>query len=207
MKYLFLSILFLSSISHADEFATFGGLIGATLCGDSKNPHAIAGCYYTGQVESYRMGLKQTLCETSKSLHMQIENKIVNSDLSEFITSDGSLRAKKFSLKMCGINGDLNARSNTSFFQMASESEIQVTSENSTSQEGAIIQIISSVLTELFKEDLRRISSQMEHELSPERLREQLNQWLTTPKEALCRGDLTHGDLGKILRPVIGCEG
>lgn len=207
MKYLFLSILFISSIGHADEFATFGGVIGATLCGDSRNSHAIAACYYTGQVESYRMGMKQKLCDSSRSLQIQIENRLVNSDLAEFVTSEGSLRAKKFALKLCGVNGDLNAMSNPSFFQMASESEIQVTAENTTSQEGAIIQIISSVLTELFKEDLRRISSQIERELNPERLREQLNQWITTPKAALCRGDFTHGDLGRILRPVIGCEG
>lgn len=43
------------------------------------------------------------------------------------------------------------------------------------------------------------------HEVTPERLQEQLNDWLTTPVDSFKRSDIGRSDVGKVVCGIFGC--
>lgn len=136
--------------------------------------------------------------------------------LGGYVTPAGQVRADSMANKLCdGANGSLPVEQGVGYYSVASayygisatSSDVTTAEpETSTDAETTIIKIVVNIIVKYLEPTIKVAGNRLGSEITPERLREQLEQWLTTPKDSMCRGDLTHGDIGRVIGQIVGCN-
>lgn len=217
MKKIFVITLFLifAQTGNTSETSDFGGMLGAALCADAGNQNIISACYWEGSIAGTFLDGKYNVCDASYALLDKVKNRIKKNELHEYLTSAGEYRAGQIAASVCTVNGALSLEEGRGYFTLArdyflaSEGNIVQSQEGGThvsSKEDAILKVVVDIVRAIAIEILNKNGERISYELSPERLKEQLEQWLVNPKESLCRGELTSGDIGGILGRIVSCN-
>lgn len=156
-----------------------------------------------------------TVCNSSYALLDGVQKRIQKNGLGTYVTLSGQQRALRMAGSLCGINGDLHLNEGRGYFKLTRDYVLMNGGETPqpsghtpavSTKEGVVLKIIVELIKEIAAKTLNESGQRLESELHPERVKAQLEQWLTAPKESLCRGDFTSGDLGNVFGKIVGCE-
>ena len=216
MKKLTFLILLASNLSYANEdqamaLREFGTLVGGALCGETANPHRISSCASFGGAVGALHEPIGNVCSSATKVVSEIQNKLEQLGLGQYVSLRGVDRANGIAKNVChGPNGLLPVNDGLGYLSLATQNYISAvvtegTDGTTASEDTKIDKTIIQVVVKILEPELKKAGNRFRAEITPERLRQQLEQWLAHPKEAMCRGDFTHGDIGSAIAKIVGC--
>ena len=215
MKKLILLMLIADSVSYATDtqnrgLKEFGTLVGGALCGDTADIPTISSCASFGGAAGALFEPSGSVCETANQVVSDVRSKLEQLGLGQYIFPNGVKRAYGLTKTLCqGPNGILPVNQGSGYISIAVNHYISSaraeTDKDASSDEGVLAKIIIEAAVKVLRPELERVGNRISAETTPERLREQLGRWLAYPKDSMCRGDFTHGDIGSLIAKIVGC--